>query len=169
GARNASNASKLRQAVVIGTAATVNSHAYHRALAELGMQCIEKACPLLVPLIEEGWIDHSVTESVAGIYLGEAFESGPQADVLVLGCTHYPLIKPLLGRIAPQHLAIIDSAEATAEVVRDKVGSKAASDGRYDAADLRFFATDSEEKFQALGARFLGRPIGAVQHVDLKE
>ncbi len=109
---------KKKKVVVIGTEATVSSHAYRKALEARGLQAREKACPLLVPLVEEGWVEHSVTEQVARIYLREAFADGfRDADVLVLGCTHYPLIKPLLHRMAPSHVSIVDSAESTARVV----------------------------------------------------
>jgi len=118
GAERASAASKNRRVVVIGTEATISSHAYLKALEARGVQAREKACPLLVPLVEEGWIEHPVTEQVAHIYLGEAFADGfHSADVLVLGCTHYPLLKPLLHRIAPPHVTIVDSAESTAHAV----------------------------------------------------
>jgi glutamate racemase len=174
GAEGASAASKSRKAVVIGTEATVSSHAYLKALESRGIQAREKACPLLVPLVEEGWIDHPVTEQIAGIYLdevfGDAFES---ADVLVLGCTHYPLLKPILMRAAPANVTIVDSAESTAQVVRDLLRSTplpiASEEERRKSPRLKFFATDSVEKFRRLGTRFLGRPIEDVEHVDLKE
>jgi glutamate racemase len=174
GAEGASAASKSRKAVVIGTEATVSSHAYLKALESRGIQAREKACPLLVPLVEEGWIDHPVTELIAGIYLdevfGDAFES---ADVLVLGCTHYPLLKPILMRAAPANVTIVDSAESTAQVVRDLLRSTplpiASEEERRKSPRLKFFATDSVEKFRRLGTRFLGRPIEDVEHVDLKE
>ena len=83
-----------------------------------GLRALEKACPLLVPLVEEGWVNHPVTEEVAGIYLNEAFADGfTDADVLVLGCTHYPLIKSVLARSAPAHVTLVDSAHSTASVV----------------------------------------------------
>ena len=108
---------------MVGTEATVNSHAYLKALEARGIQAREKACPLLVPLIEEGWIEHPVTEQVARIYLGEAFSDGFQsADVLVLGCTHYPLIKKVLRKVAPDHVTIVDSAQSTAHVVAEQLG-----------------------------------------------
>ena len=88
--------------VVAATEATVASHAYQRALEKHGMQATEKACPLFVPLVEEGWVEHRVTEEVAHIYMDEVFHDGARdADVLVLGCTHYPLIRPLLRRVVP--------------------------------------------------------------------
>src|ERR1700751_628882 len=115
GAEAAASATKNRKIVVIGTDATVSSHAYRRALEARGLKAREKACPLLVPLVEEGWVEHTVTEQVARIYLAEAFADGfHEADTLVLGCTHYPLLKPLLERVAPGHVDIVDSAESTA-------------------------------------------------------
>ena len=174
GAEAALSATRNRKIVVIGTEATVSSHAYRKALETLGLQAREKACPLLVPLVEEGWVEHSVTEQVARIYLSEAFGDGfADADVLVLGCTHYPLLKPLLHRVAPGHVSIVDSAESTAHAVashlRQFVPSETNAEERRAQPRLRFFATDSVEKFQRLGARFLGRPIEDVHHVDLKE
>src|SRR3954468_17537197 len=91
GAQQAAAASRSGKVVVIGTEATTCSHAYKNALAALQIEAHEKACPLLVPLVEEGWVNHSVTEEIARIYLGEAFRDGfAAADVLLLGCTHYP-------------------------------------------------------------------------------
>src|SRR5580698_2232915 len=104
--------------VVIGTDATVSSHAYRKALETRDLEAKEKACPLLVPLVEEGWVDHTVTEQVARIYLAEAFAgSFHDADTLVLACTYYPLLLPLLRRAAPEHVRIVDSAEWTAHSV----------------------------------------------------
>jgi glutamate racemase len=119
GAAMAAELSKSRAAIVIATEATVSSHAYRDALQRHGVAAHEKACPLFVPLVEEGWIEHPVTEQVARIYLAEALAQAPeQADVLVLACTHYPLIAPLLRRIVPEHMQIVDSAESTARVVK---------------------------------------------------
>ena len=175
GADSAAAASRNKRIVVIGTEATISSHAYAKALTARGMQTTEKACPLLVPLVEEGWVEHPVTSQVAGIYLGEAFQGEFEAaDVLVLGCTHYPLLKPLLHSVAPAHVTIVDSAESTARAVASRLRAllPPADDGedeRRAQARLKFFATDSAEKFQRLGQRFLGRSIEGVQHVDLKE
>jgi glutamate racemase len=174
GAEAAAAATKNKKVVVIGTEATVSSHAYLKALQTRALQAHEKACPLLVPLVEEGWVEHSVTEQIARIYLGEAFADGfHDADVLVLGCTHYPLLKPLLHRVAPKHVKIVDSAESTAHAVashlQQLVPAPADSEERRAASRIKFFATDSVEKFRRLGERFLGRPIENVQHVDLKE
>ena len=174
GAQCAATASRNRKAVVIGTEATVSSHAYQRALESRGVEAKEKACPLFVPLVEEGWVEHPVTEQVARIYLDEAFADGfRSADVLVLGCTHYPLIKPLLHRLTPPHVTIVDSAKSTAQFVAEKLGHApvrtSTEEERRNLPRLKFFATDSVEKFRRLGERFLGHPIEAVQHLDLKE
>ncbi len=166
GAQAAAQASRKKQVVVIGTEATVASHAYQKALQKLGIDSREKACPLFVPLVEEGWAEHSVTDQVARIYLDEAFAGNfRDADVLVLGCTHYPLLKPVLQRLEPG-VTIVDSAESTARAVASKLAARTNNGGQ---PGMRFMATDSVEKFRRLGEKFLGREISAVEHVDLKE
>ena len=182
GAEAAAAATRAQKVVVIGTDATIRSHAYRRALEARRVAVREKACPLFVPLVEEGWLEHTVTEQVARIYLSEAFARVPSedagdfnADVLVLGCTHYPLIKPLLRRVAPKHIAIVDSAESTAEEVARHLhiqplpSSAETTSARMGVPGLKFFATDSAEKFKKMGTRFLGLPVEDVVHVDLKE
>jgi glutamate racemase len=174
GAANASAASQTRRVVVLGTEATISSHAYSKALATRGVDAKEKACPLLVPLVEEGWAEHAVTEQVARIYLDEAFAEGfESADVLVLGCTHYPLLKSLLRRLVPAHVSIVDSADSTARVVsqllRQGLPNVPNQEERRGKPRLKFFVTDSPEKFSRLGARFLGSRIEDVEHVELKE
>ena len=186
GAAAAAAASHKKKVVVIGTEATVSSHAYQRALEARAIAVREKACPLFVPLVEEGWVEHPVTEQVARIYLSEAFagETGDfSADALLLGCTHYPLIKALLRRVAPAHVAIVDSAESTAQEVARQLrvqgqieelssmlspSKEKKSESTADST-LKFFATDSAEKFRKMGTRFLGLPVKDVVHVDLKE
>jgi glutamate racemase len=174
GAEAAARASTTHRVVVIGTEATVASHAYRRSLEAKGVTAREKACPLFVPLVEEGWNEHSVTEQIARIYLDEAFAGDSQdADVLVLGCTHYPLIKPLLRRLVPHQVAIVDSADCTAHAVAGRLKAvpfHATADlERRTEPRLKFFATDSAEKFKKMGTRFLGHPVEDVIHVDLKE
>src|SRR6202161_3902608 len=99
----------------MGPEATVASHAYRKALEARGLEAREKACPLLVPLVEEGWVEHPVTEQVARIYLSEAFADGfHDADALVLGCTHYPLLKAVLRRGAAGRGRIVELAGSAA-------------------------------------------------------
>ena len=161
--------------LVLATEATVQSHAYARACATRNLLAFEKACPLLVPLVEEGWTDHPVTEDVLRIYLEQAFSDAKAQGIvprtILLGCTHYPLIQPLIARVLEKHFAahgplrIIDSAVATAKRVSEQfpiTASPSAPEG-----EKKFFATDSIEKFQRLGSRFLNHSIAHVQHVDL--
>jgi glutamate racemase len=167
GAERAAAISKTRKVVVAATEATVASHAYQRALEQRGMQATEKACPLFVPLVEEGWVEHRVTEEVAHIYMDQVFQDGARdADVLVLGCTHYPLIRPLLRRVVPQSVEIVDSAESTASKVVELLG---AGRGQGAPGDLRCYATDSVEKFRRLGSKFLGCPIEKIELVDIEK
>jgi glutamate racemase len=183
GAQRALAESKNGKVVVIGTDATVSSHAYHRALSAHGLEAREKACPLLVPLVEEGWVDHPVTEQVARIYLDEAFTDGfRSADVLLLGCTHYPLLKPLLHRVVPDHVKLVDSAESMALAVLTLtvsgtpnlgpdqiIGVKVPDKASLSTSRVKFFVTDSVEKFRRFGTLFLGQTISEITHVDLKE
>jgi glutamate racemase len=166
GADAAAKLSKSKEVAVIATAGTVGSNAYKRALAARGIEAHEQACPLFVPLVEEGWVDHPVTEQVAHIYMDEVFRNGSKdTDVLVLGCTHYPLLRPLLRRVVPKQVEIVDSAESTAEAVAKQL---AKSDGQSRKTSLKFFATDSVEKFRALGERFMGHKLENIQHVDIE-
>ena len=174
GASAAQAASKTGDVLVIATDATVQSHAYKTACARQNLRAYEKACPLLVPLVEEGWINHHVTDSVVRIYLGEltsdAAASGMSADTLVLGCTHYPLLRPLIERSAPRGITVIDSAESTADAAVSLINGRAQAvqaEGAPQQTEIHCFATDSVDKFERLGSRFLGRPTGKVQLVDL--
>jgi glutamate racemase len=169
GANAADASSRSRDVLVIATAATVASHAYAAACGERKLRAIEKACPLLVPLVEEGWIDHPVTAEVLRIYMAElmdqAREAGLDADTLVLGCTHYPLLRAQIEDAVPETLRVIDSAEVTA----DQVAARLKTGRAGPEASAKFFATDSVAKFRALGSRFLGREIDAVELVDLEK
>src|SRR3954464_7945901 len=165
GAEQASAVSKSRKAVVIATEGTVNSHAYKRALSSRGVVAEEKACPLFVPLVEEGWLEHEVTEQVAHVYLDGLFDGEFAAtDALVLGCTHYPLLKPLLRKVVPNRVTIVDSAESTAAALAKKLRLQ---DGASQPT-IKFFATDSVEKFRRAGEKFMGRKIEDVTHVELE-
>ena len=143
------------------------------ACRERGLRAFEKACPLLVPLVEEGWVDHPVTAEVIRIYLTELLEQAQEAeldpDTLVLGCTHYPLLRPMMEAAVspgdPGHRFGRRRPPARRPdcwaAIRWLTGTVALR------ADCRFFATDSVAKFQRLGARFLGSAINEVELVDL--
>ena len=171
GASAARAASKTGDVLVIATDATVQSHAYSVACRALGLRVLEKACPLLVPLVEEGWTHHPVTAEVIRIYLQEllshADDEGMDPDTLVLGCTHYPLIRSLIEKAVPSGMRVIDSAEATAAEVAHHFLANSPKSNLSAPPQLSFFATDSVEKFERLGSRFLGQPTGPVTLVDL--
>jgi glutamate racemase len=173
GAAAARRSSRTGDVLVMATDATVQSHAYATACAAKGLRALEKACPLLVPLVEEGWTAHQVTAEVIRIYLdelvAEAAAKGLNPDTLVLGCTHYPLIKPLIEAAVPAGMKIIDSAESVADKLVMYLCNDLGAPPATAPTDpqLRFFATDSVEKFERLGSRFLGRPVGPVELLDL--
>lgn len=182
GAASAAATSHNRDVLVLATDATVQSHAYAQACARHGLRALEKACPLLVPLIEEGWTEHAVTAEVLRIYLHEALEQAQaatmQPDTVLLGCTHYPLLRPLLERTLPASIRILDSAATTAESVHRDLQARALLPTRvlttlHAAAEApsgnrcHFYATDSIEKFQRLGSRFLGQAMGEVLLMDI--
>jgi glutamate racemase len=174
GATAARAASSSGDVLVIATDATVQSHAYAAACSARGLRAIEKACPLLVPLVEEGWTNHPVTAEVFKIYLNEltaeAAAQGQNPDALVLGCTHYPLLRTLIEAAVPAGMKVIDSAEAAADAAESLVNGNSFHPPPGIAAlntQIRCFATDSVEKFERLGSRFLDRPVGKVELVDL--
>ena len=166
----------------------MHSHAYAASCHAHGLRALEKACPLLVPLVEEGWTDHPVTAEVIRIYLdelrAEAAAQSMQPDTLVLGCTHYPLLRPLIERAVQPDVKVIDSAESAAQAAVELLSkdkgcpilseTAPAGDDRLGnisdptpPTEIHCFATDSVEKFERLGSRFLGRPVGTVELIDL--
>jgi glutamate racemase len=167
GARAAVEAAAGKPIGVIGTAGTIDSRAYPRAIAVLdpGAIVVDRACPLLVPLVEEGWFTHPASRLVAEEYLAPLRERG--VGTLVLGCTHYPLLKPLLGEIMGPSVALIDSAEATAAVLAQLLRSRGLVGKPGAEVFHRFAVSDDPERFRAIGSRFLGDRLGAAEVVAL--
>lgn len=151
---------------VIGTSTTVSSDAYARAIAAMQPQyyVVSQACPLLVPLVEEGWLEHEVTRLTAREYLQPILAEN--IDTLVLGCTHYPLLKPLLAEEA-QGVTLVDSALTTAEAVAEALAAQNLLNPSTDAPDYRFFVSDIPLRFRAIGERFLERPLDQLEMVSL--
>ena len=157
------------ETLILATTATVLSHAYQLQCQSAGLNPVEKACPLLVPLIEEGWVDHPVTREVLRIYLSEALAVCKPA-VVILGCTHYPLIASLVTetlRALGSQAHVIDSAEATARVVSATFPADSPILHASQLPSFQCFATDSTEKFARLGSSFLGQEIPKVELLDL--
>ncbi|NTV94626.1 MAG: glutamate racemase [Thiobacillus sp.] len=165
GALNALAATKTRRIGVIGTPTTVNSNAYGRAIHEVepDARVVSQACPLFVPLVEEGWLDHPVTRLTAQEYLKPILAE--KIDTLVLGCTHYPLLKPLLAEVAGPGVTLVDSAEAMAERAAALLTDLDLHTPSRAPADYHFYVTDVPLRFQTIGERFLGRSLNNVHVV----
>ncbi|MCL5966314.1 MAG: glutamate racemase [Deltaproteobacteria bacterium] len=165
--RRAAGLSKRDSVGVIGTAGTIRSGAYERALRDAlpAAQVRSVPCPLLVALAEEGWIDTPVTRSVVAEYLAPFRDDPP--DALILGCTHYPVLKKTIRDILGDGTVLIDSGEEAARVVDillSEAGTKSASGGN---GGVRFLVTDDPERFARVGEAFFGRPMGRVEKVEL--
>ena len=150
GARAAAAASRGRIGV-LATASTVASGAYPRAVDRIrsGLEVLQQPCPLFVPLVEEGWLDDPVSEAVARRYLEPLLAAG--VDTLVLGCTHYPLLEPLIRRIVGREIAIVDSARAVSAVVAAEL-----EQSRSGAGSLRLLVTDAGPGCERLARQILG-------------
>ena len=166
-ARMAIQNTKTKSIGVIGTPATINSNAYARAIHLLDKEAkvFSQTCPLFVPLVEEGWFDHPATKLIAQEYLKPVIAE--QIDILVLGCTHYPLLKPLLQDILGLEVTLIDSAEAMADIAADLINKQNMGNQTCSPPDYVFYVSDLPYRFQTIGERFLGRTLGRVELVSL--
>lgn len=168
GARAAVQAADAGVIGVIGTSGTIASGAYARAIWTLapGATVVSQACPLFVPLVEEGWTDHPATRIVAREYLAAVIAA--QAQAVVLGCTHYPLLRSLIAEVLGNGPRLIDSAEATAdETARLLAAKQLLAPASAAPPQHRFVASDAPEQFLRLGQRFLGAEIDRVETVTL--
>ncbi|MCC7202184.1 MAG: glutamate racemase [Nitrospirae bacterium] len=179
GARAAARATRNGKIGIIGTETTVSSGAYTKAIREINsnIETFGQSCPLFVPLVEEGWIDDNVTMAVAERYLAGLKNMG--IDTLVLGCTHYPLLKGIIQKVMGDGVRLIDSAEETAKEVKEVLtrlnllASSAETSGtefnsvHNNVSNRRFFVTDVPRRFEEQGSRFLGEKIGKVEKVAL--
>ena len=166
GARRAIESTRNGRIGVIATEATVASGAYQRAMLALreNLEIVSRACPLFVPLAEEGWVNHPVTRDVAEEYLGELRSS--RVDTLVLGCTHYPILRPVIEQTMGDSVSYVDSGEAVETLARmlEEEGLTCTS-GQQPTEE--FYVTDSAERFRRVAEMFLGRPPESVETVEL--
>jgi glutamate racemase len=168
GARAASRATHTGRIGVIGTAGTVASGAYRRAIQAIdpALDVVEQACPLFVPLVEEGWLEHPATRLVAEEYLAPLGAAG--VDTVVLGCTHYPLLKPLLGELLGGGVTLIDSAAEVAAELESVLAERGlAHPVSLGDAPHRWAATDDVARFARLGRLFTGKTLESVELVEL--
>ena len=166
GAMSALAASRSKRIGVIGTPTTINSNAYARAIHGIDPEArlTSQACALFVPLVEEGWLDHPVTRLTAQEYLKPVLAEN--VDSLVLGCTHYPLLKPLLRDAVGPGVALVDSAEAMAEQTAALLALRNLSNPDRTPPDYHYWVTDVPLRFQTIGERFLGRGLANVHVVQ---
>ncbi|MDE3056955.1 MAG: glutamate racemase [Bacteroidota bacterium] len=167
GANAATAASKKKRIGVIGTLGTISSNAYANAIKQIDsiVQVFGQPCPLFVPLVEEGWLDHKATEMIAKEYLFPL--SLEKIDTLVLGCTHYPLLKPVISKTLNNSVTLIDSGEATAVEVERVLEENSLRNTSKEKPNLQFFVSDIPAKFSEIGERFLGGKLGVVRKVSV--
>jgi glutamate racemase len=153
---------------VIGTRATISNSAYSNAIKEIDdkIEVFEKACPLFVPLAEEGWTHHKAAYQIAEEYLKELREKN--IDTLVLGCTHYPLLADVIQEVIGSNVKLIDSGIATAEVVRNEISRIGLETNSAVPGNLDLYVSDVPTKFKEVAELFLGRTINDVVKVDLE-
>ncbi len=165
GARAAARMTRSKRVAVIGTETTITSGSYDRAIRSIdgSIHVSGIACPLFVPLIEEGWLDGDVVTLVAETYLSAV--KSDSADTLVLGCTHYPMIKHVIERTV--HIPLIDSAVETAREVKEVLEQKAMLRVNKVSVSRKLFVTDSPKRFAVIGERFLEQQISHISKIDL--
>lgn len=167
GARRAVEVSRSGRIGVIGTAGTIKSSAYTRAIKRLNPEAevLTRSCPLFVPLAEEGWTDNEVARLTARSYLQELIDAG--VDTLVLGCTHYPLLKSVIAEAMGPGVTLVDSAEETARTVSEILEKKKLLRPAAEKGNHHYFVSDVPAGFIRVGNRFLGGRLGDVYQVDL--
>ncbi len=167
GAKAAAAHADGRPVGVIGTAGTIASNAYAKAIRRVraDARVEQKACPLFVPLVEEGWFEHPAAELIAREYLAPLARSG--VGSLVLGCTHYPLLRPLLQRVMGPDVTLVDSGEETARVVAAVLRERGLEAPEGAPGTHRFVVSDDEARFRQVGARFIGDRLDRAEVVPL--
>ncbi|MDD3293858.1 MAG: glutamate racemase [Geobacteraceae bacterium] len=169
GARRAASTTKTGKIGVIGTEATIRSSAYTKAIKRINpeIEVINRACPLFVPLAEEGWVDNEVARLTAEIYLSGLRNEG--VDTLVLGCTHYPILKDTISRIMGPGVHLVDSAEETARTVTSILRESGLIRPPSERGNHHYFVTDVPAGFIKVGNRFLDGSLEDVRQVNLEK
>ncbi|MFH0753869.1 MAG: glutamate racemase [Candidatus Omnitrophota bacterium] len=166
GSRRAVEVSRSQRIGVIATPSTVNSGKYAKTIRKMSPKAfvVSRACPLFVPLVEEGWLDHAVTESVAREYLGPL--KAQEIDTLILGCTHYPLLKPVLQKVMGKSVSLVDSATETARGVKKLLEEQGLMRKNARSPRHEFLVSDEPQHFRVVAKRFLGHDLPHVRRVD---
>jgi glutamate racemase len=169
GARAAVQVTRSGKVGVIGTAGTVASSAYTKAIKQINpdIEVVTRACPLFVPLAEEGWVDNEVARLTARMYLGDLKNQG--VDTLVLGCTHYPILKVVISEVMGPGVTLVDSAEQTALTVAQILSGQGLLRPEGEQGNHHYYVTDIPAGFIRVGNRFLGGQFGDVYQVNLEQ
>ena len=169
GARAAARTTRSGRVGVLATEATISSGAYERAIheacGERSVEVFSRACPLFVPLVEEGETDSQVARLVAEQYLAPLREE--RIDTLVLGCTHYPLLKTVIADTMGERVTLIDSAEAVAEETAQLLEQHGWLDADDEPQQSRFYVTDAAQRFHKIAERILGAPLEHLEAVEV--
>jgi len=171
GAQTAVLTTRSRRIGIIGTEGTIKSCSYVKAIKKISnsVSVYQQACPLLVPLVEEGWIKNKLTDAIVKYYLKPLLKRN--IDTLVLGCTHYPLLKNSIQKTSGKNAVLIDSAKTTAQKVKDvltKRGMLADENSKGSSPKLSFYVSDNPKKFQQIGAKFFSKKINGVKRINLE-
>ncbi len=169
GAKIALETTKNEKIGVIGTNATINNKAYSNELLKIDPKAkiVEKACPLFVPLAEEGWLDHKATYAAAEEYLAEL--KSEKVDTLILGCTHYPILSKVIQDVMGHDVKLIDSGTAASKIVEDYLNGRNLRNPSNNIGINEYYVSDLPIKFKEVAERFLGRKVSNVHKVDLEE
>ncbi len=168
GSKSAINHSKNNIIGVIGTRATINNKAYSNQILKLNdkAKVFEKACPLFVPLAEEGWIEHRATYEIAEEYLSELREK--QIDTLILGCTHYPILSNVIQKVIGENVKLIDSGIAASEIVRQEIERIGLLTNSFAKGSISLYVSDISTNFNSIAELFLGQLVDNIIKVDIE-
>jgi glutamate racemase len=169
GAKTALRESKHGKVGVIGTRATINNKAYAHELKKLNpkVKVFEQACPLFVPIAEEGWLEHKVTELIAKEYLNEL--KNKKVDSLILGCTHYPILHNVIQKAVGKSVKLIDSGTPAAKLVEEYLNARGLRNISNQMGQSEFYVSDVPVTFKEIAQRFLGKKITHLHKVELDE
>ncbi|MDR2425810.1 MAG: glutamate racemase [Endomicrobium sp.] len=167
GAKAAVRSTRNKKIGIIGTEGTVDSNSYYKAVKKISAAAVyQQACPLFVPLVEEGWNKGKITDEIVKRYLKPLISKN--IDTLVLGCTHYPLLKKTLKKNVGRNISLIDSAKATASVVKEILSERDMLSEKRNDGKLSFYVSDNPEKFRKIGSCFFAKRIKNVKKVYLE-
>ena len=169
GARTAAQVTKNKRVGIIGTQGTINSKAYNKEIAKLDtrIEILDKACPLFVPIVEEGWYNTEIAHLTAKAYLGELIDNG--VDSIVLGCTHYPLLKRTIGEVVGQEIRLVNPAKETAKDLKGILENKNISrNNELKLPKYEYYVSDIPDKFTEIAKDFLNKEIEDVKRIDIQ-